>query len=519
VREKIIEIGKDSIWYFIASAVGSALGFLSIPIFTRLFIPQEYGIYSLVSTTVMIGSPFLFVWIAASSLRFYPEHLKDDTLDVYYSTIYHYMPHFVFLFLAAFIPIAAFVLPLGKYRVAVCLGIAIFAFNTLYMVMLSMVRARQQAWQYCLLYILAPFGRYVAGAGLVVAFKTHRVESALAAWVGILLLCIPLELILLSARQYFHWKKVSNRELRFWFGFGFVLTFSNLFSHFLISGDRFILQALKGAAAVGLYSVSYNIVFGIGSLFSDFILLASIPVLNKVYVMEGDDEAIHLINRLTRYLLLALTPSMLTLCVLSHRMFSVFTSAKYFAAESTVLPIAIGTFFAFLGSLPLQSFYLKKKTVMAVVPFGISTAVNIGSNFILIPLLGINGAAWSTAISYSVYMVLVAALGAKYMRWDFPWAPAIKILFANFVLCGTLFAMRLIPVRGLGGFLIILATGALVYLGTFVVIGGFTENEIEFALSAMKRIAVFAHMLKATPEEHKPERGSGDSDSPDDGEA
>lgn len=496
MRDKLIEIGKDSIWYFIASAVGSALGFISIPIFTRLFIPQEYGVYSLISTVVMIGSPFIFVWLSASALRFYPEYAKDGKLDVYYSSIYHYMPHFLVLFLGIFIPLAAFVLPLGKYRLAVCLGIGIFALNTLYMVMLSMVRARQQAWHYCLAYVLVPFGRYVVGAGLVYAFKTHRVDSALFAWLGILLICMPLELVFLSARNYFHWKKVSHSALRTWFGFGFILTFSGLFSHFLISGDRFILQALKGSAAVGLYSVSYNIVFSVGSLFSDFILMASVPVLNKVYVAEGDDAAIALINKLTRYLLLVLTPSLVTLCVLNYRIFRVFTSAQYLTARSTVLPIAIGTFLAFLGALPLQSFYLKKRTGMAMLPFGLSAVVNLGANFLLIPAFGFNGAAWATAISYTVYLALATGVGRRYLRWDFPWVAGAKILFANAVLCGTLFAMRLIPLGGLWGLVIIILVGAVAYLAAFWLMRGFSKDEMQFALELIKRTLVALHLMK-----------------------
>lgn len=496
MRDKLIEIGRDSIWYFIASAVGSALGFISIPIFTRLFIPQEYGVYSLISTVVMIGSPFIFVWLSASALRFYPEYATEGKLDEYYSSIYHYMPHFLLLFLGTCIPVAAFVLPLGKYRLAVCLGIAIFALNTLYMVMLAMVRARQQAWHYCLAYVLVPFGRYFVGAALVYSFKSHRVDSALFAWLGILIICVPLELLFLTAWRYFHWKKVSRTALRTWFGFGFVLTFSNLFNHFLISGDRFILQLLKGSAAVGLYSVAYNIVFSVGSLFSDFILMASVPVLNKVYVAEGDDAARALINRLTRYLLFVLTPSMVTLVVLNYRIFSVFTSPKYLPARTTVLPVAIGTFFAFLTALPLQAFYLKKKTSMAVVPFGISAVVNIGLNFLLIPRFGYNGAAWTTAISYVLYLTLTVILGRKYLKWDFPWVAASKILLANLILLGTLLGMRLIPVGGLGGLCLIVATGALVYVGSFVLMRGFSKDEIQFAAMLSRKALVAMHLMK-----------------------
>lgn len=45
---------KDTIKYLPAQIAPGIVGFVSIPIITRIFLPQEYGNYSLAMATVMV---------------------------------------------------------------------------------------------------------------------------------------------------------------------------------------------------------------------------------------------------------------------------------------------------------------------------------------------------------------------------------------------------------------------------------------------------------------------------------
>jgi O-antigen/teichoic acid export membrane protein len=495
LRERIIEIGRDSTWYLIATVTSSVLGFLAIPLFTRVFPPSEYGIYSLVVIAVQIVSPFLYVWLSSSSLRFYPEYKKDDELDVFYSTVLHYFPHFLGFVLLVLVPLAAFVLPLGENRAAVCVGVVLFAFYTIYMVLIALIRARQLAKQYALLYIMAPVGRYLVGAAMVAWFKLG-VAGALMGWLGVLLITVPLELIFLRIHRYFSLHKVSRRALRQFFSFGFVLAFTNLFANALISGDRYILQFLKGSAQVGVYSVAYALTFGVAAVASDFILLSSVPVLMKTYVNEGEAHAARLINRLTRYQLLVLTPCLVGLYVLRDDVFHVLTTPKYFIASQAILGLVIGLFFEFFSALPLYPFYFKKKTKLILIPFGIATAANIGLNFLFIPMWGFKGCAWATALSYLLQFVIVVILSSRYMKWQFPWADAAKILTSNAVMAACLFGMAHALPYALWSLVVMIAAGGLIYLAFFLIIGGITASEKEFARSMAAKAPLVGGLFK-----------------------
>ena len=487
LKEKIVEIGRDSAWYFGANVTAAALGFISIPIFTRLFSPHDYGIYSLVSAAISLLAPLLYVWLSQSALRFYPEYDRNEELGVFYSTIYHYMPHFLAICYVILLPIAIFWLPLGKYRTVICLGIAVFGLFAVFNVSLELMRARQFAWQYSVLTVFMAVGRYLVGAGLVVWFSMG-VNGIFWGWLGTLILLVPIELYALRAHKHVRWKDHSPNLSREFLGYGFVLIFAAGFSNILTVGDRYILQVFKGATQVGLYSVVYNLMVNSAAVILGVLTLAAAPVLMKTYENEGEDESVHLVTRLTRYFLIFLLPSMTGLWVLRFRVMSVISGARYMAAATAVLPLAIAMVLVNLSWLPGAAFLLKKKTKPMVVPVTVAALINIGLNFILIPAYGFVGAAWATCICYVIHFILVLILSRGLMRWKFPWNGAVRVFAATAVMAGSLYAFGKLPVRGAGGLLLIIALGTIVFFGALLLFGGIEPNERRFVMQQASKL-------------------------------
>lgn len=46
MKERLIEIGRDSAWYLVSSIAVTVTGFVAIPILTRILPPRQYGIFS-----------------------------------------------------------------------------------------------------------------------------------------------------------------------------------------------------------------------------------------------------------------------------------------------------------------------------------------------------------------------------------------------------------------------------------------------------------------------------------------
>lgn len=485
MRDKILEIGKDSFWYFIAIGVASVLGFISIPVFTRIFPPYDYGIYSLVATTIVLVSPLFYVWLTTAIIRFYPEYEKRGELKTFYSTAYRFPPYFLVFFGFAILLFALFV-PLGQYRTIVCLGIAIFALYTVFNVLLETMRARQMSFQYAVFYVLLALGRYVVGVALVLWFGM-KVEGLLWGWLGIMMICLPIEFILLSLHKETRREYYSPALNRVFLSFGLVLIFSAASSNILTSADRYIVEAFKGATQVGLYSVVYNLVGSVAGILICFLGLAAMPVIVKTYEHDGEDHATSLIGRLTRYYFILLLPSMTGLWVLRYRILSVVTSAKYVPAAKAVFPIALSMALVNIAGLPEMSFLLKKRTKMLLLPIGLAALLNIGLNFLLVPIFGYVGAAWVTLISYAVYFALVVYLGSRMMKWRVPWLALLRAATASGIMALSLVALAPHSPHGITGLLALIAAGTVIYLLALAAIGGVKKAEWDFVATHIKR--------------------------------
>lgn len=487
MKEKILRIGKDSTWYLIAQGGYALMGLVSVPILTRIFTPSQYGVYSLVAVSVMLISPVFYITFNMSVIRFYPELEDKGELPTLYSTALHYAPHFMVATLFVVLPIAAFVLPLGTNRGVICLAIAIFALYVPFYILLTFLQARQQARWYATLFLTVYAGRYLVGAALV-KWAGTGVNGLFIAWLGALIIVVPIELIFLRITDNFKWSKYSPSLIKQFFSYGFVLVFTNISSNILTSSDRYLVQAFKGSRQVGLYSVVYTLAVDAFTLILSSLQLGAAPVVMQTYEREGEAETTHLLGRITRLLLIGLVPMTVGLYLLRIRVIHVLTSARYLPSASAVLPLALGIFCYNLAWIPTYTFFVKKRTRMILIPIVTSALLNIGLNLVLIPKYGFVGAAWSTMIAYVVYLTIMTTLSERLMHWEFPWLEVIKIVAAAAVMGIAVYFLNKVPVHGFGGLVLIIAVGALIYIIAVLAMRVVTPSEMNFARETLRRL-------------------------------
>ncbi|MBA7484893.1 hypothetical protein ES707_20424 [subsurface metagenome] len=80
----IKDLVKDIVKHLPSKIVPGIVGFISVPIVTRLFSPDEFGNYSLVLTTVSV-LVLLILWFSMSVIRFFPIFEKEKSLLLFIS--------------------------------------------------------------------------------------------------------------------------------------------------------------------------------------------------------------------------------------------------------------------------------------------------------------------------------------------------------------------------------------------------------------------------------------------------
>jgi O-antigen/teichoic acid export membrane protein len=78
--------------------------------------------------------------------------------------------------------------------------------------------------------------------------------------------------------------------------------------------------------------------------------------------------------------------------------------------------------------------YLEKKTKYLPLVSGAGALLNVGANFVLIPMIGILGAALSTLLSYIVMAVGIYFASQRFYHVEYEWEKVIKITGSAMVL-------------------------------------------------------------------------------------
>lgn len=495
MKKHIVNIGKDSLWYLIATASTALLAFIAVPIFTRVLVPYQYGIYSLIAGAVTLISALGTVWLAISVVRFYPEYESQGKLDEYYSTIYHYVPFVLAFCLLVLLPLLAIFLPASSYKWPLVLGVAVLALFWLFRVSQGLARAKRQARWYAVQVMVSDSGRYLLGAAFV-GFFGLGVAGIFLGWLIALVVIVVIQLVTLSFWKYFDWNKNSKELQRKFLHFGVPLIAANVLGMALSVADRYIIQLFKGATQVGLYAVVYSLGTAVVVFLVSFIQLSSTPVVVDAYEKDGEEQAIALVRMLTRYFLVVLVPGIVGMWLLRLRIMSVVTSPKYIAGATIILPIIAGVALGEFAFLPSMAFNLKKKTKLLLWAVGMAALANIALNFALVPFYGYAAAAWVTLASYVVYLALVTILGERLMHWDFPWMMLLQVCGASAVMGAALYFLNRIHARGFFALLLLIAIGTAVYGITLLLFGGFSRNELRSAYGLALRVPLLSRLSR-----------------------
>lgn len=77
MKDRIAPLFRQSIVYSFGSLAGPLLGVFMVPIYTRIFVPEDYGVISLVQITIAFLAVFLILGTDNASGRYYLD-TKDE---------------------------------------------------------------------------------------------------------------------------------------------------------------------------------------------------------------------------------------------------------------------------------------------------------------------------------------------------------------------------------------------------------------------------------------------------------
>lgn len=204
--------------------------------------------------------------------------------------------------------------------------------------------------------------------------------------------------------------------------------------------DTLLLSVFKSEKDVGIYNAATTVLFALG-LAPQAFRVAIFPMMSRLHAAASPALAV-VYEKSFKYLLVVSLPIAAAL-MLSATMVVRLLFRSGFEESVGVLRVVIWTFVLLMINVPSARMMIVSDSQRMVALFqGLSMCLNLGLNLILIPRMGVTGAAWARVSSTSLFV----ALGAIYThnklnRWH-PSRVVIRPLIALFAMLGLGWLLR-----------------------------------------------------------------------------
>ena len=428
--EKIKELGKDTAIYGISTIVGRFLNFLLVPFYTHFISRSDMGIYTNIYAYLAFLNIFYIYGMDAAFMKYSSQAGPEDKKKVF-STAY------VFVTLSTLALTAVLLLlrlPFGhllavpaQYTKLIYYVILILLFDTLSLVPFANLRLERKASKFAALKL----ANILINLGLNLLFfiKFHwGIEAIFAA--NLIASTVTFLLLIPEILKKLQ-MKIHGDQLKKMLRFGLPYLPASLASIMVQVIDRPIVLAMTDADTLGLYQTGYKLGIFMMLVVSMFQYAWQPFFLNNA----REANAREIFAKVMTLFVLAASLLWIILSLFIENLARLEIGAgrslieKHFLPGLVVVPIILLAYLFNGIYVNLQAgLYIEEKTKFFPLVTGAGAVVNVAANLLLIPALGIVGAALATLASYLVMAAALFYFAQRFYRIDYEYGKILKIL-------------------------------------------------------------------------------------------
>lgn len=413
--------------------------FFLVPLYTNILTTAEYGTIDIITIIGTVIVPIITLNIQEAVLRFSMDKECDSEKIISIA--------FSIIMLSSFASILCW--PILKI-IPVTASFAIsLVFYMLFIssshILLCYLRGKEKLLDYSIISIIQTLMIAILNIYFLV-YRKNGINGYIwaynIAYFVTFVLCIIRGNLLKCVRKI----KIDKELFKDMVKYSIILIPNSLMWWIMNSLDRVMITSMLGVESNGIYAVSYKIptiVITITTIFNQAWMYSAVKekdsedkseYTNKIY-----STLINIVITVSLFLLLILKPLM-----------SIYVGKEFYSAWMYTPYLIVGTVFLTIGTFIANEYtahkdswgYLKSSTIGAI--------LNVILNLILIPLLGINGAAIATCISYIVVFIYRVVDTRKYVK--------LKVLDNEKIICIVLllFSSIIIYMNGITSYILLL---------------------------------------------------------------
>ena len=433
----IIQLAKQSVIYGFGHIISRFITFLLLPILTVSLTTNEFGIISKFYAFIGFSMAFYRYGMDTALMKFY---IQTQYSKAYFSSI-------LVLQIISSILFSGLILIAGKPLSQLIFGF----YEQKYILYVITIICADIIWNLSAL-ILRVEKKPILFISLnlinvisILALTIYLVNEKMMGVEGVLLANVIASIITLIISSYLLFNRFSIKTVDFNFikpilKFGLPFFPAAIFAMILESADRFILSYLLNDHFVGIYSAGYKL-----GIFGLLIVMAFNMGWTPYFLEHGKEKNANnnfaciqtLFLGIMGFLGILLTitiPWISSINIMGYRLIGV-----NFIEGIIILPVILISYYFFgLYVLLLPTIYILEKTYIIPIIRGLGAMSNVLLNFILIPLLGIMGAALANLGAFIIMFlaIFIATNNLQPTRynfkgWIFPLLMWLIVIFFN----------------------------------------------------------------------------------------
>ena len=461
----------------ITQVVVALRGLVILPVISKTLGASGYGIWTQAMVTLALIAPICELNLSAAVARFLAAAQdKKEIQEGFFSVAFFALGWGCLIALVLFLlraPIANVLFRDINTTQLVSIIAVIVPFWALNIVGLGFFRAFRLMKTYSIFEISLRAGEVAILAAFVLS--GFGISGAL---MSVLIVYLITDVIMFSViifRTGIRLPRFSNLKVYLRFS---VPTIPGLLSNWVVSSyDRYVIGFFLRVASVGIYSAGYNIGH-IVMLFTAPLGFVLLPTLSKLYD-EGNLGAVktHLTYSV-KYLLMIAIPAAFGLSVLAKSLLRILSTPEFVHTGAMVVPfVAVSGLLWGVYVIHSQYFTLVKRTTPMAIMWGTAAALNLGLNIVVVPIIGVLGAAITTLFAYAGVAVATIVMSRQHLKFDVDLVFILKSIFASMAM--SLVVWQLNP-EGIANVIWVIILAVLIYFVILVLVKGFSKSEIKF---------------------------------------
>ncbi|MBO5530136.1 MAG: polysaccharide biosynthesis C-terminal domain-containing protein [Bacilli bacterium] len=397
---------KNTLIFTIGNFASKFLTFFLIPLYTSVLTTSEFGNVDLIFTIITVLAPIFTLNISESVMLFTldSESNKKDILKIAnYFLLLSLIPCIISFIIFNYIPI------FNNIEIFVALYLYFLIGNQIF---LCALKGQKKVKLYTIGGVLNTFLLIIFNLIFLIIFKLGVKGYFLSQFLSNLIVFIFA--FIFSGAFKVNIKSINKLLMKKMIKYSIVLIPTTFMWWIMNSSDRIMVTSMISESANGIYAISYKL----PTLISTIIAIFNQAWLFSAIEEKNSDDKVEYTNKIFSLIFSLLFILGVGLMLISKPFMKIYVSNDYYVAWKYMSFLIVGVVFQSLGTFISTSYNVNKDSKGFLFSALLGALINIILNFILIPIIGVYGAACATSMSYISVFAFRLFDTKKYIKID-----------------------------------------------------------------------------------------------------